>query len=465
MAIGLPVATIPMARTFAEAIELLTSRSSKLLQVQHPDKARLSRPNNYYMREWLMLLGHDMQQLNVIHITGTKGKGSTCAFTESLLRSHSQRARTSLKTGLYTSPHLQTERERIRIDFKPVTEAVFAKYLFEVWERLSTATQIWPGYLQLLTLLSIHIFISEGVDIAIYEVHAGGRHDATNIFEKPIACGFTPIGLDHIPLLGRNVKDIAWHKSGIMKSGSPAFSVAQREDVTEVLKAESDKIGCNLTFVPDDIDQSTIPKTLVPAEIENLSLAIRLANAYLSRTNKRLDNDDISSGIDEYYWPGRFQLIEIGLSRWYLDIAHNEISIPVALAWFCKVAQEYERTAGRQSRVLIFGSPTGRDAAKLMDLVVQFCNSEHFYFDKVMLTAYVRRVDGMEIFDLEVAELQKASLMGISSPPTVMSTRSVQDALNLAQQEGSIQALIFGSSHLISNAYSFLLKIGHQEQH
>lgn len=114
---------------------------------------------------------------------------------------------------------MTNERERIRIDFRPLSERAFARYFFEVWDAMKEKVdgeKSMPGYLQLLALLSVHAFNQEGVDVSIFEVHAGGRKDATNMFDQPVACGFTTIGLDHTDILGESIESIAWHKSGIL---------------------------------------------------------------------------------------------------------------------------------------------------------------------------------------------------------------------------------------------------------
>src|ERR1700694_5719103 len=174
----------------------------------------------------------DINNLNIIHVAGTKGKGSTCAFVESFLRVHGERTGFPQKTGLYTSPHLIYPEERIRINFEPISKDLFAKYFFEVCEGLSQHSsddsESVPRYLQLYALLSFHTFIREGVDVAVYETHHGGEYDATNVVEKPVVSVITPIDEDHVDQLGPSVANIAWHKAGILKAGAPAFSALQQ---------------------------------------------------------------------------------------------------------------------------------------------------------------------------------------------------------------------------------------------
>ncbi|KAI9680512.1 MAG: hypothetical protein M1817_003952 [Caeruleum heppii] len=164
------------------------------------------------MAQWLRLLGYSdehLHRLRVIHIAGTNGKGTTSAFVESFLRAHGQTTGFPRKTGLYTSPHIRTVRERIRINNEPISEDLFARRFFEVWNKLpqyaSEALDV-PRYLQLLCLLSLHVFIKEDVDVAIYETHMGGEFDATNVVRSPVVTGITAIGMDHVQVLDRNLQ-------------------------------------------------------------------------------------------------------------------------------------------------------------------------------------------------------------------------------------------------------------------
>ena len=330
----------------------------------------------------------DADSLDVIHITGTKGKGSTAAFTDALLRAHFREHSDAIKVGLYTSPHLNTERERIRFNFRPLSEAYFTTAFFEIWDELQKNREgDMPGYLQLLMLLSWHCFKKERVDIAIYEVHAGGRKDATNIFKAPVACGITYIGMDHEDLLGNSIESIADHKSGIMKRGRPAFSVQQERAVRSVLEREAAKLPCSLEFV--DV-QAQPPKhwdSWHPVQKQNASLAVRLANAYLQTRDDALTTEDIENGTAQCKWPGRFQMIETGSTSWFLDAAHNSLSLPIALMWFVSKLQD---TADSSKRILIFGHESAREISDIISAIANFCTQQEFSFDMIILSPYER---------------------------------------------------------------------------
>ena len=247
-----------------------------------------------------------------------------------------------------------------------------------------------PGYLQLLTLTSVHAFKNEAVDVAIYEVHAGGRKDATNVFERPVACGFTTIGLDHIDLLGNTIQSITWHKSGVMKSGRPAYSVIQEAAATEVLEKEAAELDCPLEFVDTYARLPEHPRLRMPVQKQNASLAIQLASAYLGTLNDELNADDVIIGTSLCDWPGRFQIIESGPRRWALDTAHNLLSLPVALAWFESEIQLSNPPHQDLRRVLIFGHESARDTRELIATIVRFCDEHDFLFDLVILSPYER---------------------------------------------------------------------------
>ena len=244
--------------------------------------------------------------------------------------------------GLYTSPHLKVVQERIQINSQPVQKDLFARYLFEVWSQLDSKELPKPRYLQLLMLVAVHTFIREHVDVAICETHNGGEYDATNIFAHPIATGIATIGMDHVLQLGPTIENIAWHKSGIFKSGTPAFSTSQGQQAATVLRRRAKEKNVSLEFVDDDaVNNSDVLAMKTTVQRRNASLAQRLANAFLVRkgptSSHMLTPHDIREGAEHLNWNGRFQQIIHGSHRWFLDGAHNEMSVPYAAQWFAEI--------------------------------------------------------------------------------------------------------------------------------
>lgn len=283
----------------------------------------------------------DLNDLNVIHVAGTKGKGSTCAFVDALMSAHGEAFGFPRKIGRYTSPHLVSVCERISINGQPISEASFQKYFFEVWPKLGaeyTEAEM-PKYLQLLTLIAVHTFIRERVDVAIFETHHGGEFDATNVFEHPIVTGITTIGEDHIEQLGPTMQNIAWHKAGIFKTGTPAFASEQDFAVTSQLIKRAQEKHVELRTI--DVSKFMLPDhpNLKPhVQKVNCALALALTDAFLKKKNpghtQSPRTDIIHQGLDRFCWRGRFQLLHRGNVTWFLDVAHNEISVKEAARWF-----------------------------------------------------------------------------------------------------------------------------------
>ena len=179
------------------------------------------------------------------------------------------------------------------------------------------------------------------------EAHNGGEYDATNIFPNPVVTGVTKIGKDHIKQLGPTIENIAWHKSGIFKVQRPAFSTVQDDDVTAVLRHRASEKDVTLEFV--DLDHS-LPNEALPLRPDvqklNASLALSLTRAWLKERGTAHSQDmtaeDIRSGVEHFSWPGRFQQINQEGNQWFLDGAHNDMSIEHAAQWFAEMVAPKE---------------------------------------------------------------------------------------------------------------------------
>lgn len=289
-------------------------------------------------------------QLRIVHVAGTKGKGGTCAFVYAFLEAHGQRTGFPRKIGLYTSPQLISHRERIQINRRLIPEELFTKYFFEVWDVVIKAAidngYRRLGFFQFFVLLSVHIFIKEGVDAAIYETHCGGEYDPTNVL-LPTVTGITTLGMEHVTILGPKIQNIAWQKAGIFTFGAAAFSSSQVPAAAQVLQERADERGVQLKFCDINNALPVFARALEP-EVQriNASLALELTNALLhANADHLLTPEDIVRGIEHYFWPGRFQHIAKNDEDLFLDIGHISLSATVATKWFARSAlagQQYK---------------------------------------------------------------------------------------------------------------------------
>ncbi|XP_037601873.1 folylpolyglutamate synthase, mitochondrial [Cebus imitator] len=337
----------------------------------------------------------DLDRLNIIHVTGTKGKGSTCAFTECILRSY------GLKTGFFSSPHLVQVRERIRINGQPISRDLFTKYFWRLYQRLEETKDgscvSMPPYFRFLTLMAFHVFLQEKVDLAVVEVGIGGAYDCTNIIRKPVVCGVSSLGIDHTSLLGDTVEKIAWQKGGIFKQGVPAFTVLQPEGPLAVLRDRAQQISCPLYLCPplEALEEGGLPLTLgLEGEHQrsNAALALQLAHCWLQWQNHH-DAGELKAsrpgllwqlplapvfqptshmrlGLRNTEWLGRTQVLRRGPLTWYLDGAHTPSSVQACVRWFRRALQSRERqSSGTEVRVLLFNTTGDRDSAVLLKLL------------------------------------------------------------------------------------------------
>lgn len=349
----------------------------------------------------------------MIHVAGTKGKGSVCAFVASILSQHQRARAIPRKVGLLTSPHLIAVRERIRLDGEPISEALFAQYFFEVLDALSSSSvdpdgAVSPGsmpvYARYLTLLAFHVFVREGVDAAVVETGVGGEYDATNVVGRPVATGVSTLGIDHVFVLGDTVDKIAWHKAGIFKPGCPALAVEQVAfpSTERVLRDRAADKGVELRVVGEDSRLRDVRvRPDAPFQRRNASLAIALAEAALAHIDpegvSRTEEDGsgrrqgqtlppaFREGIEQVVWRGRCEVKEEDGVRWHIDGAHTTDSLRVAAKWY---AGECEGREG--PRVLIFNQQGRAEAADFLDgLHAGARREDGTSFDRVMFCTNV----------------------------------------------------------------------------
>ncbi|PYH95650.1 tetrahydrofolylpolyglutamate synthase [Aspergillus ellipticus CBS 707.79] len=337
------------------------------------------------MLKWCRAVGYqspDFDPLNAVHIAGSKGKGSTSAFIFAILSEYQGQQNPIQKLGLYTSPHLRTVRERIRIQptnampfhHKPLSEEQFVEYFNDVWDRLGLTdecTEGGPPFARFLTMLALHGFLQEKVDTAVVEVCLGGRHDSTNVLHRPSVSAITSLALEHTDLLGNTIEEIAWAKGGIIKPGVPVLTIPQAPGATCMLQKLAAEQGAELTIVPVHPEVETMELGLA-GEFQkiNASLAVAVAATHLRNMGYSDIPEDITSApLPEKFrralrtasWPGRCETRECRSGRFLLDGAHTVESVELVGPWFAKKAAQQESS----KRVLIFNQST-RDAFTLV---------------------------------------------------------------------------------------------------
>ncbi|KAJ1651736.1 Folylpolyglutamate synthetase [Dispira simplex] len=398
-----------MARDYPAAVEYLNSLQTNAATLAHFAAQGVQFYGlglKHFAVHWERL-GHRVQDLNgpcVIHIAGTKGKGSTAMFCEALLRNVPGSALSAdrlkgLKVGTYTSPHLIEVRERIRVNGQPVTHDTFAKYFFECWDKVVAAHQdatkvtytsgkvLKPGYFHFLTLLALHTFIREQVDVVILEVGIGGKYDTTNIVPQPTVCGITSLGLDHQKVLGNTLSEIATQKAGIAKPGVPIVSVSQSPEAERAIITAVTEAGGQLLWLDDILPTAVIPAQLTLGiqghhQIENSRLATALVSIWLQRaphtlvpcatkevfgphiseSNLTKFQEWVARGLSMARWPGRSQIYRQPTTRtvWFMDGAHTLESMVACGKWYqsCHKAEA--------DFVLLFNCSQGRHGEMLL---------------------------------------------------------------------------------------------------
>ncbi len=283
------------------------------------------------MRTALARLGDPQLACRCLHVGGTNGKGSVASTWASVLE------RSGMRTGLYTSPHLCSFRERILVAGAPLSDA----RLERTARRLRPlAASLGMSFFEATTLLALVVFAEEGVEAACIEVGLGGRLDATNVI-KPEVVAITNVALDHQEYLGDSLREIAREKAGVLKPGVPAVSAATGTAVREELRARADEVGAPLRFI-DPGREIVRPRfgasgtrfSLRTAEGGLMELRTPLPGAHqavnaalavraLELLPQPPSREAIAAGLARVAWPGRVGIHRLGELRLVVDVAHN----------------------------------------------------------------------------------------------------------------------------------------------
>lgn len=440
--------------SYAAAIEQLSSLAPELYLRQGQPRRRFSLDE---VRTLLHRLGDPHRQFQSVLIGGTNGKGSTASTLASIL------TEAGLRTGLYTSPHLEKPNERVRVNGADMSDADFARLYFKVddaaREAVSTGElQQPPSFFETLTALAFLNFAEKHIDIATLEVGMGGRLDATNVV-APLLSIITDISLDHMEWLGPTIGAIAKEKAGILRHGGTLITLPQHPEANQALGDAAKELDVRtisaVPFVPAAGTEGAYPLEVLGATIHvnsplagahqqrNVALAIAAAVELAEKHGLPITPAAVEAGIRRTRWPGRLERVTANGVEWVLDVAHNP-----AGAWALRAGLR-DLLESSQPRTLIFSCLRDKPVAEMARILFPL-------FDQVIVTP-IQSPRATAPEDL----LAAARAVGVEA----IAAESVRRAMTIAV-ERSIEGVVVvsGSVYLVGEMRGLLLAKGNHAQ-
>jgi len=375
-----------------------------------------------------------------LHVAGTNGKGSTCAFMESVLRAGGER------TALFTSPHLIQFRERIQVGGVMMPEEEIARSLTSL-RALVSDWNPHPTFFELTLAVALDWFDRAGAEIVVLETGMGGRLDSTNVV-KPLVSVITPIDLDHQQWLGDTIAKIAAEKAGIIKPGVPVVSAPQHPEAAAVLRAAAAAAGSTIHFItspwgspPEEGGHSVRPFSKstgqpkvdpppLPLAGEHQQWNAALALAALETAGLLPKPPAIATGLANTVWPARFQSLRGG--RLIIDGAHNPHSMARLIA-------TWQQQFGGEKAHLIFGAVAGKEHAASLPLLAPIVSGVTFV-----------TVDSLRA--VPAADLEKTWQAAVPGIPSTIAL-TLAEALRFPTADAA-RRLLCGSLYLCGEALS-----------
>lgn len=411
------------------------------------------------MRKLLQELGDPQSSYLKVQVAGTNGKGSVCAFLNSICRT------AGIETGVFTSPHLVSMTERIKINGREISETDFADLATKVRKTAEKlleegAIRYRPTFFEQITAMGLLAFAQKRVKLAILETGLGGRLDATTAANAEIAV-ITKIDLDHQEYLGNSIEEIAAEKAAIIRPGSRVVALRQRTAASHVIRQRCLEVGVEPVWATDEIETTTRrteghhlafthtfktarrsytdiePAILGRHQAANAALAIGVAEI-LEAEYFEISELDISLGLETAVHPGRLEFVD-GL---LLDGAHNPAGVQ-ALADFLDECVS-------PPIVMIFGAMRDKDVEGIGDIL----------FKKVDSLVFTEPDNTRALTAAELRERVAARI----GDKRVMLTESVKEALKAARKEAGDekQVLVTGSLYLVGEVKRLLAKAAHK---
>jgi dihydrofolate synthase/folylpolyglutamate synthase len=300
----------------------------------------------------------DLGEARVIHVAGTNGKGSVCAMIDSIARAQ------GCRSGLFTSPHLISFRERIRVNGEMISEDTVASGLTEIRD-LVASWDPHPTFFEITTALALQYFANAKIDIVVLETGLGGRLDATNAIYSNVAV-ITPIDLDHQKWLGDSLEQIAGEKAGIIKGKAPVVSAPQLPQAEDVIRARAAECKTSVQFVSERYGQTPM---VLHGTHQKQNAAVALAALRAGKID--INDSAIKRGLLSVEWPARFQ-------RWdqctFIDGAHNPVAARV-------LANTWRETFGGQRTTIVLAILSDKDLRGICEALAPI--TDHVFLPRI----------------------------------------------------------------------------------
>lgn len=405
-----------------------------------------------HTRELLSRLGNPQEGIKIIHVAGTNGKGSVCAYLNAMLLAGGK------KTGLFTSPHLVRINERFQINGEDVSDEQFLDAFLKVEKaakEYEAEGEGHPSYFETLFLMGMLIFKEAGVEYLVMETGLGGRLDATNVVEKPLACIITSISRDHTEYLGDTLEAIAGEKAGIIKAGVPVIYDASQPGPASVIAAKAKEMGSpawpmepsfyemktqsreGITFTfayPGGEKAELVIPYVAKYQMMNASLAFY--TMHILQDVHDIPKNVLAEGLSKIKWPCRMEMAAPGV---IIDGAHNEDGIAQFVSTAGYFAKENEIT-------ILFTAVADKYYHEMIGEICEGIHPSH-----VVAT----QIDGSRVVPAEVLaeDFRKAGCTDVCAEPEIGA--AYEKALG---KKGSGMLFCVGSLYLAGELKAYLAK-------
>ena len=444
-----------MLNTFTEAVQYLENRRPTDLSSAFAGQKGINR-----VKKVLELLGNPQEKVNIIHIAGTSGKGSSAYFTSKILET------SGFKVGLTVSPTIYSILERFQINSTNLDQDKFVLYLNQITASLEQVDKLKGGvisFFEACAILAFYIFEKEGVDYAVIETGIGGLLDSTNTVKNPNKIVIlTNVDFDHTEILGNKISQIARQNAGVIHLGNTVFSALQKDPVTKVFYDKCEAIKAKLFVIREDLRgfsfytrlktnefgtkfnfhySGTWVNDVILSQIgnfqaQNCSLALAACAFLSSRNGFEIDYEAVKIALRAVKITGRNQLVKYQDKQIFLDLAHNphKVEAMVSLMQYLYPGHKFS---------VIFAATEHKDSRKMLKSIARIAKN-------LILTKYQSTDLGSpkQAQAIEELKILTSSVKELASTEIEMA-QSSQEALNQALSHDNQKVLVIGSTYLI----------------